>query len=395
MSEKITRKRRRRAPSKPQVSPIQKLRNALRGMLINRDQEIDGLLTALLAQEHVLLLGMHGTAKSALTETMCRSVDGMAYFSWLMSKFTVPEELFGAFSLKALQDDRFERVTHGKMPEAEIVFLDEIFKANSSILNNLLTIINERKFANGTHTIKVPLQTVVGASNELPEGAELAALYDRFMLRFWVKPLSTRSHRRKLLMLDSKKVAAIFNSGKITKDELELEQTAAAQVDISNSIGIILDVQEALQREGYVASDRRWRKSLSILKAYAHLQGSNKVRNEHLIILADVMWEKPEDRDVIIELIRRVAIPERAKVDGILNAAKEQIAELPIGSRDIPEEKRSAYFGQATRINADLTKQIAELAKLEEDYAHEAIQELEDMKITVRDFASFVSGFAI
>lgn len=398
MSEKLQRKRRRRASSEkqePVLPPIQRLRKALKSMLINRDQEIDGVLTALLAKEHVLLLGMHGTAKSALTESVCRSIEGTKYFSWLMSKFTVPEELFGTFSLKALQDDRFERVTHGKMPEADIVFLDEIFKANSAILNNLLTIINERKFANGTSMIKVPLQTVVGASNELPEGAELAALYDRFLLRFWVEPLSSRSHRRRLLQLDTSRIKKALQFGKITIAELQQEQEEVLEVEIKDRIGVILDIQEALQREGHVASDRRWRKSLIILKAYAHLQGSDRVKNEHMPILANVLWDKPEDRDSILALIQKVAIPERAKVDRILNLAREQVAELPIGSRDIPEEKKGAYFGQATRINADLKDQIEELQKMDAKYSLDAVDELMALQVTVKEFAAQVSGFSI
>src|SRR5690242_8850214 len=121
-----------------------------------------------------------------LADELCRRVEGAAYFQWLLTKFSTPEEIFGAVSLKSLEQDDYRRVTDHKLPEAHIAFLDEIFKANSSILNALLTLINERLFHNGRSRIVVPLITMFGASNELPDEEELSALFDRFMLRFMV-----------------------------------------------------------------------------------------------------------------------------------------------------------------------------------------------------------------
>ena len=112
---------------------------------------------------------------------------GARYFQWLLTKFTTPEELFGAVSLRGLENDEYRRVTSGKLPEAHIAFLDEVFKASSSILNTLLTIMNERIFYNGTEKVRIPLISLFGASNELPsEEDELEALYDRFLLRYVV-----------------------------------------------------------------------------------------------------------------------------------------------------------------------------------------------------------------
>jgi len=156
-----------------------------------RQAVIEGMLCAALAGEHVLLLGPPGTAKSALARELCAAVNGAGYFEWLLSKFTSPEELFGPISLTALKTDTFKRVTAGKLPEAHVVFLDEIFKSNSGVLNTLLTALNERKFHNGPVAQEIPLRLAVGASNELPEGAELAALYDRFLVRYWVERVRT------------------------------------------------------------------------------------------------------------------------------------------------------------------------------------------------------------
>src|SRR5271170_7126366 len=165
---------------------LARIRDELNRSFLERSELIDGSLCALLSASHVLIIGPPGTAKSMLADELCRRIDGAEYFQWLLTKFSTPEEIFGAVSLKGLEQDDYRRVTTHKLPEAHIAFLDEIFKANSSILNALLTLINERLFHNGRERITVPLITLFGASNELPDEEELTALFDRFMLRFMV-----------------------------------------------------------------------------------------------------------------------------------------------------------------------------------------------------------------
>src|SRR5579885_3148653 len=168
------------------IAKLGRIRDELNRMFLERAELIDGALAALLSRSHVLLIGPPGTAKSMLAEELCTRIEGARYFQWLLTRFSTPEELFGAVSLKGLEQDDYRRVTTHKLPEAHIAFLDEIFKANSSILNALLTLVNERIYHNGRARVTVPLITMFGASNELPDEEELTALFDRFMLRFTV-----------------------------------------------------------------------------------------------------------------------------------------------------------------------------------------------------------------
>ena len=140
---------------------LQRIREELKKLFIERDEIVDGALLALIAGQHLLLIGPPGTAKSMLAKELCRRIDG-SYFEWLLTKFTTPEEIFGPVSLPALEQGRFERVTAHKLPESEVAFLDEIFKANSAILNSLLTILNERRFYQGTQVVEVPLRQLDG-----------------------------------------------------------------------------------------------------------------------------------------------------------------------------------------------------------------------------------------
>lgn len=307
------------------IARVRSLQAALNSAFVEREAEIQALLVALLAREHCLLLGPPGTAKSALTAAFSSAISPTGrYFERLVTKFSVPEELFGPFSLAGLEADRYERKIDGYLPAADVAFLDEVFKANSAILNSLLTLLNERAFDNGTTRVSCPLTICVGASNELPnnsEGDALDALYDRFVLRRWVEPVKSREGRRTLLQMRGAPKVAV----KLTAAEIASAQATAAHVTMTEAAEeALLDLQDALAREcGIAMSDRRLRKSVKVLQAYAALQGRSEVQPEDLEILADSLWNKPEERAPIMGQIMLVSNPAKAEAAKVFDAAIE------------------------------------------------------------------------
>ncbi len=168
---------------------------ALEDGLVERGPVVRLALLAALAGEHTLLVGPPGTAKSQLARRLHLAFAGGKYFERLLTRFTVPEELFGPLSIRALEEDRYERQTAGFLPQATIAFVDEVFKANSAILNALLTLLNEREFDNGPRREPCPLISVIGATNAVPDDEVGEAFFDRFLVRLPVAPVSGAGFR--------------------------------------------------------------------------------------------------------------------------------------------------------------------------------------------------------
>src|SRR5215211_2365236 len=175
--------------------------------VLEREEVGRSMILALIAGEHVLLLGPPGTAKSRLAHSLCERVLGASYFYVCLNRSSLPDEVFGPLMLSALREDRFERNTGAMLPEAEVAFVDEIFKSNPAVLNGMLPILNERVYRNGASAATVPLQMTVCASNEMPEDREeLRALYDRFLLRHLVSPVRDERSFEAILLSGAQRI---------------------------------------------------------------------------------------------------------------------------------------------------------------------------------------------
>ena len=280
---------------------VREIRDRLTTGLVERDVAVRLALLAALSGEHLLLVGPPGTAKSFVARRLRLAFADASYFERLLTRFSVPEELFGPLSIKGLEEDRYERLTASYLPTASIAFLDEIFKANSAILNALLTLLNEREFDNGDRREKTPLTAVVGASNELPEGEELDALFDRFLLRLHVGPVSKDAFPELLKLRDGAE-PVLPEALRLTKDDLVTVQEAAGNVRVPDDVlALLCDLRDWCTAEEIPVSDRRWRKVVKLLQTSALTNGRDAVSVWDCWLLQHCLWSDAADREKVYD----------------------------------------------------------------------------------------------
>ena len=276
---------------------IQRIQSQLTQGLVEREQTIKLTLLAALAGEHILLIGPPGTGKSLVSRRLHLVFKETPYFERLLTKFSVPEELFGPLSIQALEQDKYTRLTKGYLPQSSIAFLDEIFKANSAILNALLTLLNEREFDNGVIREKVPLISVIGASNELPEDGNLSALYDRFLFRQYVEPVS-KSGFKQLLMMQS--IDDELSVEQLTYDELKYIQQHAKKIELSaEALQFLMELRKWCAENQIQVSDRRWRKIVGMLQVSAFTNDQSQITIWDCWLVQHCIWEKPEQIELV------------------------------------------------------------------------------------------------
>jgi len=255
---------------------LARLLGALESGLVERRRVVRLVLLAALASEHTLLIGPPGTAKSELAGRLHLAFRGARYFERLLTRFTVPEELFGPLSISALEQDRYERQTAGFLPEASIAFIDEVFKANSAILNALLTLLNERLFDNGAGRQRCPLISLIGAANEVPQDEVAEAFFDRFLVRIPVGPVSDAGFR---MLLDLGQPEALAGIDALDESECQVITAAARSVRLPDAVAALLaELRAHLAEEKAYVSDRRWVKIVWLFKVAAATESRDHVR---------------------------------------------------------------------------------------------------------------------
>ena len=374
---------------------IKQLLGEMNRGIYEKETEISLSLLAALAGESVILLGPPGVAKSMVARQLKTAFKDAQSFEYLMSRFSTPDEIFGPVSIQKLKtSDTYERAVDGYLPTADVVFLDEIWKAGPAIQNTLLTVINEKIFRNGNREMHLPLKLLVAASNELPaKGEGLEALWDRFVIRIESRPIKLEKNFRAMLLEESlpqisQMNADILSAGgtntggtKVSADLQSAEQAGSegnltitpeeyaswskqisgigvseAVLDAISSIRKSLravNVDEAAERRNIYVSDRRWKNIVRLLRASAFMQDRTEVAICDLLPIYHCLWQEPEERDAIRNIvIRALFAPFADKLVEMKNALAEDIKYHRI--RKSPDDGRD-YEGEIESLSDGLT----------------------------------------
>lgn len=367
--------------------------------IYEKETEISLSLLAALAGESIILLGPPGVAKSMVARQLKTAFRDAQSFEYLMSRFSTPDEIFGPVSIQKLKtSDTYERAMEGYLPTADVVFLDEIWKAGPAIQNTLLTVINEKIFRNGNREMHLPLKLLVAASNELPaKGEGLEALWDRFVIRIESRPIKLEKNFRAMLLdshadflgptdfTDSTDFSgftgglghadfadnADFSDLKITSEEYaewtERIDKIGVKIEVLDAISAIrkslraVNVDEAAERRNIYVSDRRWKNIVRLLRTSAFMQDREEVDICDLLPIYHCLWQEPEEREAIRNIvIRALFSPFADKLVEMKNALAEDIKYHRV--RRNPEDGRD-YEGEIENLSDGLTsleKQLGE-----------------------------------
>lgn len=304
---------------------VSAIESELNEVFSEREDAIHGSLVALLSAKHVLMLGPPGTGKSLLARQICSSIVGANFFQILLNKFSGQEDVFGPISAAELKKDRFVRKTTGYLPWAHIAILDEIFKANSAILNSLLSIVNEGLFPQDGEMIRVPLMTLFGASNEVPEADDgLEAFDDRLHIRFIVERITDREAMKKMLQTASNHTM----QNTILLEELEEARRLVTEVTIPEGVmGVFLDLWALLVGKEHPITDRVFKQSLDIMRAEAWLNGRTEINEDDFEVLRHVFWKDEKRRGEVHLEILNATNPEKHKITDIFNEIQRMVAD--------------------------------------------------------------------
>lgn len=293
----------------------------LKGVLIGKDREIEFLLYCVLAQTPILFIGEPGTGKSLLINEFIDIIGMDAnrgdYFHYLLTRFTEPSELFGPLNINKLVGDggdiSYSRLTKGKLPEAKVAFLDEVFKANSAILNTLLTVVNEKKYHNDGKWGKVPLKFLIAASNEMPEDEDLKAFLDRIVIRVYTDYLSLdKGENLKKLVLSAMKKTKNTKRVRLNSDDFfkvidEMKEYIDLQVESLLSDEILKDylarkitaIRRISERNSEISahiSDRKILPLIQVMAARATLKRGfqSSINKEDIGEVLKMTWDRAE-----------------------------------------------------------------------------------------------------
>lgn len=279
----------------------QEVLQPMKDAFVGKDEVVDLLGVCLVAGENLFLMGPPGTAKSALVHDLGRRLEGRT-FEYLLTRFTEPNEIFGPFDIRRLREGDLVTNTEGMLPEASLVFLDELLNANSAILNSLLTALNERVFRRGRETRSLPTLMVVGASNRLPEDDALGALFDRFLLRVKCDNVPTERLGEVLEAGWRLDMRSGDETAKVSIEDVRRLHGLLSEADLSEVRPAYVELVHRLRHAGIAISDRRAVKLQRLAAASALLSGRTKVLASDLWVFRYI-WDAVEQEEVLAEVV--------------------------------------------------------------------------------------------
>lgn len=349
----------------------------LKQKFVGKDDIIDLMGICLAGRENLFLLGPPGTAKSAMVRELSKLINGKS-FEYLLTRFTEPNELFGPFDIRKLREGDLVTNTEGMLPEANLIFLDELLNANSAILNSLLMVLNEKIFRRGRESRALPVVMIVGASNHLPEDEALAALFDRFLIRV------------RCDYVDPALLNNVLEAGwKLEKKDMDDKPEISAEniFDIQSMIGLVdlqeirpayINLVEMLRNAGVQVSDRRAVKLQRLIAASALLCKRTKAIPSDMWVMRYI-WDTEEQQEIIAGIVNTVVSADkaaagqhpRASVHALPNAdeiykevtdmaEKWEDASLPLADRTIIKDRLRYLNGRCEWISNEVQRKFVQ-----------------------------------
>lgn len=329
-----------------------------------KEEVIRLALLAAISGESIFLLGPPGVAKSLIARKLKYAFRDGKSFEYLMNKFSTPDEIFGPVSIKKLKDeDKYERLTEKYLPGANIVFLDEIWKAGPSIQNALLTILNEKVYRNGEQEVEVNIRAIISASNEVPRHADgVDALWDRFLLRYYITEI--RNHKNFIQMITSTEDVyedKVPEDAKITAEEYENWSKSIDQIQIPEEVSSTIQLlkhkitehneRQASPEEQILVYDRRWKKIIRLLRTSAFLNNREKVDLMDCFLIGHCLWSRPSEFEKINQMLHETICKHGYSLALNLSSLKEELSEFESEVEQETKVKKSIFVDELQSVD--------------------------------------------